>query len=565
MNSRRLPGIAVLGLLLALALVLSLADARRDSAIADEPLHVVAGVTQVQSGTWLVNVEHPPLAKQLFGVGAVWAGAAEKPELSYRDLFRATRAYLFQRREGRPLDSVLLGARLAAIALFLALLSAAFWASGGGPTGLMAVALLLGDAALFPHGHFATTDVPVTLFFVLVVGTLARLLATQSGRHSLMLAFGLAFAMTLALATKYSGILVLFLVPGALLVAALRETERSRRLRSLALAAAVPLLSVFFLTGLLRLYMQNDRPGSLDVLTRLYGTKAADRDLLHSVERVDTALARYAFGLLFVVRQSEAGRLTYFLDRPEAHPSSAYHVVTVLVKSPIVWLAACAWGAVLAFRRDAGTRARFFFLCGLFLFAASLPGPRIGIRHVFPSLALFTLGAAASLTPWLTRVSPRALGIALAIAISPLAFGRSLGRNGLLGDVVGRPLLADSNLDWGQDLLRLGEEARMRGVPLEELSVAYFGGDLSSVRLPAASDLLESDSAPRRYLAISRQFLLLGPQAALFPEGVPRTRRALDLLRAAPERRFLFRAGDSIEVWELPAVSSPPRSEGTDR
>ena len=271
MNSRRLPGIAVLGLLLALALVLSLADARRDSAIADEPLHVVAGVTQVQSGTWLVNVEHPPLAKQLFGVGAVWAGAAEKPELSYRDLFRGTRAYLFQRREGRPLDGVLLGARLAAIALFLALLSAAFWASGGGPTGLMAVTLLLGDTALFPHGHFATTDIPVTLFFVLVVGALARLVEARSGRHSLMLALGLALAMTLALATKYSGILVLFLVPGVLLVAALRETEKSRRLRSLALAAAVPLLSVFFLAGLLRLYMLNDRPGSLDVLARLYG------------------------------------------------------------------------------------------------------------------------------------------------------------------------------------------------------------------------------------------------------------------------------------------------------
>src|SRR5207249_828572 len=104
-----------------LALGLSLHDARIDSAIADEPIHAAAGVAQVRTSTWLVNVEHPPLAKEVYGLAAVvWCGA-EAPRLPYRDFFRATRDWLFQERNGYPRDAVLLACRAAAALFFAAL------------------------------------------------------------------------------------------------------------------------------------------------------------------------------------------------------------------------------------------------------------------------------------------------------------------------------------------------------------------------------------------------------------------------------------------------------------
>jgi hypothetical protein len=45
-------------------------------------------------------------------------------------------------------------------------------------------------------------------------------------------------------------------------------------------------------------------------------------------------------------------------------------------------------------------------------------------------------------------------------------------------------ILVDSDLDWGQDLLRLSAELRSRGIT--EVAVAYNGGtDLSQMNLPA--------------------------------------------------------------------------------
>ncbi len=534
-----------LGLLLVVLLtaVLAVLDARRDGVTADEPIHLAAGVAQAAHGSWAVNVELPPLAKEGWGRAARAAGAVETPPLSFRSLFLSARAQLFGAADPAK---VLLAARLVTVAFLVLLLVFAARAAGGGEAGLLAAALLAGQTALVPHGHLVTADVPAAALIAAAVwGTISLYDRPFSARL-----LGTALAAAAAIATKQTALVLLPLLP-LLLVPALRLSRDGRVTRRFVLVAfALPLLSVAILALLLRPWTAGE-PGTLPALLSLYRLPEGDASLVAGVAGVDEGLGRYLLSTLFVLRQTEAGRLSYFLGEVSASPSPAYHLVALLVKSPLPWLLLVAAGILAAFIR-APLRSRLLLFSGAVFLAASLGGPRIGVRHLIPVVVLLSAGAAASLGPSLLRRSPVAYAAALLLALSPLAFGRGVGRHGLAARFFLEAPLADSNLDWGQDLPRLADLAARRGIPPAALGVAYFGGDLPSYRVPGCVDLLASDEPLPRYVAVSRQLLLVGPETVPFAEGRPRAARVLAELKARGAA-FVARAGDSIDLFEVPA------------
>jgi len=537
------PRVARIGLVAILALVvaLSILDARRDSVTADEPVHVAAGLAQTTRGGWSLNLEHPPLAKELFGRAARLDGARDGP-ISFRAFFRSCQDVLFRNRGGVSAEAVLLPARAVTVAFFALLIAASYAAAGGGTAGLLAAALLSGETAFFPHGHLATTDVPFAALGMAAVAALLGLVERPSAARALLAASLLA----LAALTKFTGLL-LFPLAAFLLLVGGGTASRDRR-RQLLFALAVPLAALLATVVLLRLWNPPSASQNLSLLTNAYHLSAGDRERIDAIGRVDPGAARYAAGVLINLRQAEAGRRTWFLGEVTGRPSAAYHVVALLVTAPAVWIVLVVVGAALAFWRAAPLRARALLLAGALVFLLSLPGPRIGVRHVLLPAALISAGAAAALA---ARVAPRVALIGVAVALVPLAFGRSIGREGLAARFFVRPAVADSNLDWGQDLLRLTGELSARGLKPEALAIAYFGGDEPAVRLPAAADLLRGGSLEgRSLLAVSRQLLLVGPEAALDPEGVPCARAAVAAARN-PRARFLFRAGTSIDVFEF--------------
>lgn len=529
----------------ALAAALAVVDARRDGATADEPIHLAAGVAQARYGSWSVNVELPPLAKEAWGRAALRAGAVETPPLSFRDLFASARAQLFAAKD--PL-AVLFAARLVTVGFLAALLLFAARAAGGGEAGLLAAALLAGQTALLPHGHLVTSDVPAAALVAAAAwGTLALY-----ERPSALRLLATSVAAAAAVATKQTALVLLPLLP-LFLVPALRMSRDRRVTRRFALAAlALPLLTVALLALLLRPFTSGD-PGVLPTLLALYRVPEGDAALVRGVASVDPGLGRYALSTLFVLRQTEAGRLSYFLGETSTDPPAAYHLVALLVKSPAPWLLLVAAGALAAVVR-APVRSRLLLFGAAAFLAASLGGPTIGVRHLAPVVVLASAGAAAALGPSLLRRSPAGYVAVLLLALSPLAFGRSVGRHGLAARLFDAPPLADSNLDWGQDLPRLATLAAGRGIPPASLGVAYFGGDLPAFRLPGCVDLLESDAPLPRYVAVSRQLLLVGPQTALTAAARPRAARVLAELNARGATS-VARAGDSIDLFELP----PPR------
>ena len=533
-----------LGLVLVVVLAASLAvvDARRDGATADEPIHLAAGVAQAAHGAWSVNVELPPLAKEAWGRSARAAGAVERPPLSFRALFLSARAQLFS---APAPEAVLFAARLVTVGFLVLLLVFSARAAGGGEAGLLAAALLAGQTALLPHGHLVTADVPAAALVAAAAwGTIALYDRPFSAR---LLATALAAAA--AIATKQTALVLLPLLP-LLLVPALRLSRDVRVTRRFALVAvALPLLTLALLAVLLRPFA-SAADGALAPLLSIYRLPPGDASLVARVASVDAGLGRYLLSTLFVLRQTEAGRLGYFLGEASTAIPPVYHLVALLVKSPLPWLLLVASGMLAAVVR-APLRARLLLFGGFAFLAASLGGPRIGVRHLAPAIVLLSAGAAAALGPSLLRRSPAAYVAALLLALSPLAFGRSIGRDGALARLFAAPPLADSNLDWGQDLPRLADLAAARGIAPGTIGVAYFGGDLPAYRIPGCVDLLASDAPLPRFVAVSRQLLLVGPAAALFPEGRARAARVVAELKAR-DASFVARAGDSIDLFELP-------------
>src|SRR5512142_3323781 len=110
--------LAALGLLLAVSLLAVHGHAKDDSATADEPYHLFAGAENVSNGTYWVNLEHPPLAKDLAGLALAPlhlfppAGGASR-DRSPHDQFLS---FLYLNR--MPADAILRAARAPFPALF---------------------------------------------------------------------------------------------------------------------------------------------------------------------------------------------------------------------------------------------------------------------------------------------------------------------------------------------------------------------------------------------------------------------------------------------------------------
>ena len=196
--------LGALVVVVALVVVLSVADARKDSVTADEPLHVAAGLAQAGHGGWVLNLENPPLAKELFGRAARFAGARDGP-VSFRTYFRSCQDALFRNAGGLSVETVLTAARAVTIGFFVLLVAATYAAAGGGGPGLLGAAMVAGQAAFFPHGHLATADVPFAALGVAAVAATLRLRDRPSAANVLPA----AILLSLAALTKFTGLLLL--------------------------------------------------------------------------------------------------------------------------------------------------------------------------------------------------------------------------------------------------------------------------------------------------------------------------------------------------------------------
>ncbi len=415
----------------------------------DEAGHLAAGWAYLTIQDFDFNAEHPPLGNLISALPLRYFNprlATDHPSWRLRAAPIAGAVFLYRNRV-RP-DVLLLAGRTPTM-LFTLLLGGliAVWARrrfGTGPA-LAALFFYATDPNFTAHGHYVTTDLFAALFIFAAALAWDQHLEVNSGRS--LAAAGVVFG--LALAVKFSA---LALAPALVLLDWLRRGRPGlRRLGEWAAFGAVT-------AGIVGLAYWSDTwkvlTGELSPLRHPFWT-----------------------GLHYLAEHNRAGRPSYLLGKLSGHGWWYYFPVAFAVKTPsaslLVLLAGPLWGVARLARKwpVLVVPPAVYFLLSL---ASHL---NLGIRHLLPVYPFLFVLLAAGLFELRRRALVAALALVAAVQAAEwvrtypyfLAFFNSLCG----GSSNGWRYLADSNLDWGQDVKRLKSYLDRLGT--NKACLAYFG------------------------------------------------------------------------------------------
>jgi hypothetical protein len=552
---------------------------RLNSATMDEPFHALAAAEYVIAGTYYANLEHPPLTKLLAGVSLRLAGA-RAPRVPRPFSMRTAeqpRPWAFS---GSPLAPAALfsAARRPFYGLFFLLVlvvgaSVRHW--GGELAGLAAAALVAFEPTHLAHAAVVHSDLAASLGFF---GTIAlTLLAIERRSFLLWGATGAALGATLA--AKFSAVLLVPVVASLALAAVLIDRRKARRegraaddrpLHGLLVVAPVALAVLLGSYAVaMRSMSREDARSAVRMFLASRGAPPGTVDRVVALSRIFPPAGHYAAGLVGIeVQNRTGGGVNYLRGRLSPDGFWDYFFVAFGVKTPVgLLLVLLAGGTALLMGRarlDLTLSALLF--PALYLFISGMATSyNIGLRHMLPAITLLVAAAVLALVralPARTAAAFLLLGAALQVVEVARVHPHEMSFFNVLagGPGNGEAWLNDSNLDWGQDLLRLAAELKTRGEEART-TVAYFGGDDPAVEIPRARvfDPARPD-LPDGLYAVSSFLLCCGPETLLLhgdaagAAGYERLRRAV-LERGTP----VGRVGYSIHLIRISGGREPAR------
>ena len=440
--------------------------ARHLSMTSDEPSHIAAGLTYLETGElWVPPLHgHPPLINAL----AAWPLLLqpERPRLQTlpgwgRDFSTYVRA-LWPLLG--PIERLAFVTRLPIMLLAMLLTALVFrWASElfGRPAGALAVALMACDPNMIAHAQLDTTDLGVALtgFAALYVTWRAARSRTVHGQWVGALLGGALLGLTMA--GKGSGFLYLPAMLAVLAWGYAPAWRARRRLTGLGRwfgqATVIGVVALLTLWAVYR-FEVGPLPGS-DVIAPFPSHLRLWQTIFRDIERI-----------AFLRGETRVGGWWW------------YFFYSTAIKTPIPLLIGMAWAAAAWLRR---VRRRWWKTLPLLVFpalywaVAIYSQMNIGHRHLLPTYPFIyvfvgqlaqavrgkkqfvRLGMAAALLIWYA---------AEAIGIYPFYlayFNQFVG-----GPQHGYHHLADSNVDWGQSFIALRDF--MEREAIDQVRLSYY-------------------------------------------------------------------------------------------
>ena len=478
--------VRLLTYLLLVALVAQAAIAAvRDSVTIDEFVGLPVGLYTLQTNDFRSQSMNPPFFRS-FAALPLLSGEAIAPRIPpMNEENDWAMGYEFMRDYGAAYQQLFVPARCMVI-LATALLAALVlqWATElyGFGAGLVALFLFSFSPNILAHAHLVTLDMSGAIGWAGVAYLTWRFLDSPTASRTIVLGMMLGVAPVL----KLSALVLPIVTATLVLIRAASEGDRSWRTWLWRLLVA-NLLGLAILNAFYRF------EGCFTPLGAISFDSEKMQAIAHALPRLRLPFAEPVLDSLdALILGDQPTEPAYFLGGSWSLQGWwYYHPIAFLLKTPLPLLfgglfAIVAW----ALGRSHGKRDYCVILPIGFVFAANaLLNPlNIGVRHALPAFPL--LGIAAS--PWLAAPIERVFcGVrgrrAMAEATTCVAllawflYGSvSVAPRYLqyLNELAGGPdnghlWLVDSNLDWGQDLIRLSEYIQRRH--LESVHLAYFG------------------------------------------------------------------------------------------
>lgn len=512
----------------------------QDSQTTDEAVHLSAGRSYWQTGSWRLNPEHPALFKlwatlplvllphtqiptntESWRSGNEWSIGAEYLYLSPAQTWYDGRVLLWLGR----FQMILIWLGLATtIALWT-------WRRWGPWASLVATSLLAYDPNFLGHGHLVTNDVAVAGAYLLTWLVLRRMVERPSWRTLGWLSLVFAAAQL----TKYSAVILWPLVPLVMVVARwYRQPGGSWHWigRTVLSFLVVTSLATWMTYGfridridhdprIAQLWSERQQlvahqavqtvPPLIQTFIHLSDPATATGKILDGFQHLSIPAYWYWRGFFSATSHNYYGHAAYLLGRASTLGWWYYFPVAVYVKTPIVLLAVLAVAIILfvsRFIHDLRRRRPWRELVPfdwwitvwppLVFFLWSMTSHiNIGVRHIFPSYVFFPLAGGwlitqlASWRPRLVAVVSSAV-VVTTVTVATAAWPHTIAYyNGLIdGTAQGHRYVLDSNLDWNQDIWRLQKFLQAQHFP--EVHLALFGsipsGNIFPTTLPVLGD-----------------------------------------------------------------------------
>lgn len=513
-------------LLLILGAALAIMAGVGDSLTYDENTHLTSGMSYLRTGDFRLAPETPPLSKVWAALPILLLGT-QWPPTEMEDWHRGVvwnvgKAWLFRLNRG---EGFLLLARLMIVVTYLAL-SLVIWRVAtdlfGSSSGLLALGLAILNPIYLAHGHLVSTDIPLGLVTFFAVVSCAWVLERVTLWRALL--FGLSVAACSL--TKFNWPVIIPAILSMMLFSVVRQRPISidtrlagghapnrwmeSRVGRTAVVASLGFLSVVITvvaiwtsygwrfspfhtsdaaTAVMPGAPNAGEPAPL-TMPEVWGSVTKDyegKPMKGGVGAILWARDRrllpeaYLYGLAYTFKTT-ALRASYLNGKFHPRGSPAYFPETFALKTPIPTMVFMLLGllALVAGRARPRNSLLLVGVCAFvvtYAFSSLTSRINIGHRHLLPIYGPL-LALAGGATTWADRRWLRTIGVALLLWLTA-----SVGFNhphylSYFNEFIGGPrngyrYLADSNIDWGQDIKRLRSYAQRH--PSETIKLAYFG------------------------------------------------------------------------------------------
>lgn len=490
---------AILFLLIAIACGLAASTYSVFGHTWDEPEHLAAGMSLIDTGDYRYDPQHPPLARIAMAIGPYLAGAhshgnpGPSGEEEGRDILY-----------GQHYDLYLTLARIGMLP-FLALLLFSVWAwtrhTYGTPTAILATAGVVTTPVIIGHASVAALDIPMVGTTLFALYLLVRWFDAPSIKKAI--AFGLAAG--IAAATKLSAIPFIGLVAIVWSIAWVMNRRYSHAQQQTSIIEKSINISQAISHAIIA------GAAGLCALVLCYGIAFAPFSAAHPV-LVPIGVPRLWASLVALTDHNRDGHLSYFMGELRRNGWWNFYLVAIALKTPLplllTSLGGTAWLIYHSVRERRWTlMASPLALISILIFCSAYSHINIGVRHVLILYPLMAIAGAAFVTMLWHRFKRSADRIVIVAILGWQLLNVAQAHPDYLAyfnEIAGahpERYLIDSDLDWGQDLRRLKNVVTEKKI--DKLAFVYRGtADLAREGLPQAT-LLWPNQRASGWIAVS--------------------------------------------------------------